>query len=78
MGARSDRAPSHRGDVDAAVEQGAVGRVRPKLMTVTAIIMGPVPNLWSQGTGAALEEIDDVCRLAWLVLPSVGSTLRPN
>ncbi|HEY9448876.1 MAG TPA: efflux RND transporter permease subunit, partial [Gemmatimonadaceae bacterium] len=42
----------HRGDVDAAVEQGAVGRVRPKLMTVTAIIMGLAPILWSQGTGA--------------------------
>jgi copper/silver efflux system protein len=42
----------NRGDVDAAVEQGAVGRVRPKLMTVTAIIMGLVPILWSQGTGA--------------------------
>lgn len=42
----------HRRDVDAAVEQGAVGRVRPKLMTVTAIIMGLVPILWSQGTGA--------------------------
>ena len=42
----------HRGDVDVAVEQGAVGRVRPKLMTVSAIIMGLVPILWSQGTGA--------------------------
>ncbi|HET7583493.1 MAG TPA: CusA/CzcA family heavy metal efflux RND transporter [Gemmatimonadaceae bacterium] len=42
----------HRGDLDAAVEQGAVGRVRPKLMTVAAIIMGLVPILWSQGTGA--------------------------
>ncbi len=42
----------HIGDIDAAVEHGAVGRVRPKLMTVTAIIMGLVPILWSQGTGA--------------------------
>jgi Cu(I)/Ag(I) efflux system membrane protein CusA/SilA len=41
-----------RGDLDAAVEEGAVGRVRPKLMTVSAIIMGLVPILWSQGTGA--------------------------
>jgi Cu(I)/Ag(I) efflux system membrane protein CusA/SilA len=41
-----------RGDVDAAVEQGAVGRVRPKMMTVTAIIAGLVPILWSTGTGA--------------------------
>jgi Cu(I)/Ag(I) efflux system membrane protein CusA/SilA len=43
---------SSRGDVDAAVEHGAVERVRPKLMTVTAITAGLVPILWSQGTGA--------------------------
>ncbi len=41
-----------RSDVDAAVERGAVERVRPKMMTVTAIIAGLVPILWSQGTGA--------------------------
>ena len=41
-----------RADVDNAVEEGAVGRVRPKIMTVTAIMAGLVPILWSQGTGA--------------------------
>ena len=41
-----------RADVDAAVEYGAVERVRPKMMTVTAIMAGLVPILWSQGTGA--------------------------
>ena len=39
-------------DVDLAVMKGAVGRVRPKMMTVTAIMAGLVPILWSQGTGA--------------------------
>jgi copper/silver efflux system protein len=39
-------------DIDAAVEYGAVERVRPKMMTVTAIMAGLVPILWSQGTGA--------------------------
>ncbi|GAC1654021.1 MAG: hypothetical protein NVS4B3_17620 [Gemmatimonadaceae bacterium] len=39
-------------DIDAAVAHGAVERVRPKMMTVTAIIAGLVPILWSQGTGA--------------------------
>jgi Cu(I)/Ag(I) efflux system membrane protein CusA/SilA len=39
-------------DVDAAVTHGAVERVRPKLMTVTAIMAGLVPILWSQGVGA--------------------------
>ena len=41
-----------RNDVDAAVEEGAVERVRPKMMTVTAIMAGLVPILWSQGAGA--------------------------
>ena len=41
-----------RVDVDAAVEYGAVERVRPKMMTVTAIMAGLIPILWSQGTGA--------------------------
>ncbi|MEP6991177.1 MAG: CusA/CzcA family heavy metal efflux RND transporter [bacterium] len=41
-----------RADVDAAVEYGAVERVRPKMMTVTAIMAGLVPILWSQGAGA--------------------------
>ncbi|MGH7720336.1 MAG: efflux RND transporter permease subunit, partial [Gemmatimonadaceae bacterium] len=41
-----------RSDVDAAVEHGAVERVRPKVMTVTAITAGLLPILWSQGTGA--------------------------
>jgi copper/silver efflux system protein len=43
---------STRNDMDRAVERGAVERVRPKMMTVTAIIAGLVPILWSQGTGA--------------------------
>ena len=41
-----------RADIDAAVVHGAVERVRPKLMTVTAITAGLLPILWSQGTGA--------------------------
>jgi copper/silver efflux system protein len=41
-----------RSDVHAAIERGAVERVRPKMMTVTAIMAGLVPILWSQGTGA--------------------------
>jgi len=41
-----------RADVDAAVEYGAVERVRPKMMTVTAITAGLIPILWSDGAGA--------------------------
>src|SRR5256712_1568589 len=39
-------------DLVGAIEHGAVNRVRPKLMTVLAIMLGLVPALWSQGTGA--------------------------
>ena len=31
---------------------GAVKRIRPKIMTVATILVGLVPILWSQGTGA--------------------------
>ncbi len=37
--------------IDAIVE-GAVERVRPKMMTVTAIIAGLLPIMWSTGTGS--------------------------
>jgi Cu(I)/Ag(I) efflux system membrane protein CusA/SilA len=42
------------GDGDEAVEEGAVERVRPKMMTVVAIIAGLLPILWSAGTGASI------------------------
>jgi len=35
-----------------AISEGAVKRVRPKMMTVMAIIMGLLPIMWSQGAGA--------------------------
>ena len=31
---------------------GAVERVRPKMMTVVAIMAGLLPIMWSQGTGS--------------------------
>ena len=39
-------------DLVAAIEAGAVGRLRPKMMTVVAIMAGLAPILWSAGTGA--------------------------
>jgi len=35
-----------------AIMEGAVQRVRPKMMTVMAILMGLLPIMWSSGTGA--------------------------
>ena len=40
------------GDLQASVEEGAVQRIRPKMMTVLAILLGLLPIMWSQGTGA--------------------------
>ncbi len=41
-----------RADLTAAIMEGAVERVRPKMMTVIAIMAGLVPILWSHGTGS--------------------------
>jgi copper/silver efflux system protein len=43
-----------KADIRAAVIAGAVDRVRPKMMTVTAIMAGLLPILWSTGTGSEL------------------------
>ena len=39
-------------DLQAAIIQGAVKRIRPKFMTVACMFMGLVPIMWSVGTGA--------------------------
>ncbi len=39
-------------DLHAAIMEGAVERVRPKMMTVVAIMAGLLPILWSTGTGS--------------------------
>jgi Cu(I)/Ag(I) efflux system membrane protein CusA/SilA len=45
-----------RDDLHAAVMAGAVERVRPKMMTVAAIMAGLLPILWSHGTGAEVMQ----------------------
>jgi len=44
--------PLSRADLQAAIMHGAVERVRPKMMTVVAIMAGLLPILWSTGTGS--------------------------
>ena len=39
-------------DLQEAIEDGAVKRIRPKMMTVMAILMGLLPIMWSHGAGA--------------------------
>jgi len=45
-----------RADLYSAVTAGAVERVRPKIMTVAAIMAGLLPIMWSHGTGAEVMQ----------------------
>jgi Cu(I)/Ag(I) efflux system membrane protein CusA/SilA len=56
-----DRAWHERGaapgePLETTIERGAVLRVRPILMTATAVIMALVPILWTHGTGASVMQ----------------------
>jgi len=42
----------NRRHLEQAIEEGAVLRVRPKMMTVVAIMAGLMPIMWSHGTGS--------------------------
>jgi copper/silver efflux system protein len=43
-------------DLHDAIMSGAVERVRPKMMTVAAIMAGLLPIMWSHGTGAEVMQ----------------------
>ncbi|MBM6595401.1 efflux RND transporter permease subunit [Microvirga pudoricolor] len=57
---RAERAaqarPFTRADLYEAIMIGAVERVRPKMMTVVAIMAGLMPILWSTGTGSEVMQ----------------------
>ncbi|NBJ09433.1 efflux RND transporter permease subunit [Microvirga arsenatis] len=53
--AAQDR-PFTRADLYEAIMVGAVERVRPKMMTVVAIMAGLLPILWSTGTGSEVMQ----------------------
>ncbi|WP_137935290.1 efflux RND transporter permease subunit [Mesorhizobium comanense] len=48
--------PFVRTDLYEAIMLGAVERVRPKMMTVVAIMAGLIPILWSTGTGSEVMQ----------------------
>ena len=52
---REGRRPT-RADLVGAVEYGAVNRLRPKLMTVAAIMLGLLPALWGHGPGVEVMQ----------------------
>ena len=46
----------NRQDLYDAIMEGAVERVRPKMMTVVAIMAGLLPIMWSTGTGSEIMQ----------------------
>ncbi|HET6341332.1 MAG TPA: CusA/CzcA family heavy metal efflux RND transporter [Gemmatimonadota bacterium] len=74
-----------RADVFAAVREGAVERVRPKMMTVSAITLGLLPILWGHGTGASVMKriaapmvggMASATVLTLVVIPAIWSIWR--
>ena len=53
---KAEGRPFTRDDLYAAIMTGAVERVRPKMMTVAAIMAGLLPIMWSHGTGAEVMQ----------------------
>jgi copper/silver efflux system protein len=62
-------------DLRAAIIVGAVERVRPKMMTVTAIMAGLLPILWSTGTGSEVMQRIAVPMIGGMVSSSVLTLL---
>jgi Cu(I)/Ag(I) efflux system membrane protein CusA/SilA len=74
-----------RGDLYAAIMKGAVERVRPKMMTVAAIMGGLLPIMWSHGTGAEVMQRIAVpmvggmmssTLLTLIVIPAIYATVK--
>lgn len=54
--AEQERRNLTHSDLHAAIMEGAVERVRPKMMTVVAIMAGLLPIMWSHGTGSEVMQ----------------------
>jgi len=63
--------PLTQADLRAAIMEGAVERVRPKMMTVAAIMAGLVPILWSHGTGSEIMQRIAVPMIGGMVTSTV-------
>jgi Cu(I)/Ag(I) efflux system membrane protein CusA/SilA len=63
-----------RADLTAAIMEGAAECVRPKMMTVIAIMAGLVPILWSDGTGSEVMQRIAVPMIGGMVSSTVLSS----
>jgi Cu(I)/Ag(I) efflux system membrane protein CusA/SilA len=73
--AAAEKRPLERSDLDGAVMEGAVERVRPKMMTVVAIMAGLLPILWSHGTGSEVMQRIAVPMIGGMVSSTVLTLL---
>lgn len=60
-----------RADLREAIMLGAVERVRPKMMTIVAIMGGLIPILWSTGAGSEVMQRIAVPRIGGMVSSTV-------
>ncbi|PAQ09423.1 efflux RND transporter permease subunit [Mesorhizobium temperatum] len=58
-------------DLNGAIMFGAVERVRPKMMTVVAIMAGLLPILWSTGTGSEVMQRIAVPMIGGMISSSI-------
>jgi Cu(I)/Ag(I) efflux system membrane protein CusA/SilA len=65
--ARREHRMSDRNELREAIVAGAARRIRPKVMTVTTMLAGLLPVLWSTGTGSEVMK-----RIA---MPMVGGII---
>jgi Cu(I)/Ag(I) efflux system membrane protein CusA/SilA len=52
---RAEGRMNNEADLRAAIEEGAVHRIRPKIMTVSVILLGLLPIMWSPVTQAGAD-----------------------
>jgi Cu(I)/Ag(I) efflux system membrane protein CusA/SilA len=73
------------GDLEAAIGEGALMRVRPKAMTVAVILAGLLPIMWGEGTGSEVMQriaapmvggMITAPRLSMIVIPAAYYLLR--
>jgi Cu(I)/Ag(I) efflux system membrane protein CusA/SilA len=71
----AEERPFTRADLHEAIMLGAVERVRPKIMTVVAIMAGLLPILWNTGTGSEVMQRIAVPMIGGMVSSTVLTLL---
>jgi Cu(I)/Ag(I) efflux system membrane protein CusA/SilA len=72
---QENQAMRSKGDLREAIHYGAVRRIRPKMMTVGAAMVGLFPLLWSTGIGSDLSKRIAAPMVGGLVTSFLGELL---